>query len=82
MVTYYPTDPTKGFSLMPIVIIATTIGGLGSIGGAFLGGIFCGVIQQATAMLWNSALQDVPLYVLLLVFIAFRPMGFFGQRSE
>lgn len=82
MVTYYPTDPTKGFSLMPIAIIATTIGGLGSIGGAFLGGIFCGIVQQATAMLWNSALQDVPLYILLLVFIAYRPMGFFGQRSE
>ena len=82
LVTYYPTDPTKGFSLMPIAIIATTIGGLGSIGGAFLGGIFCGVIQQMTAMLWNSALQDVPLYVLLLAFIAYRPMGLFGLRSE
>jgi branched-chain amino acid transport system permease protein len=82
MVTYYPTDPTKGFSLMPIAIIATTIGGLGSVGGAFFGGIFCGVIQQMTAMLWNSALQDVPLYILLLLFIAYRPMGLFGQRSE
>jgi branched-chain amino acid transport system permease protein len=82
MVTYYPTDPTKGFSLMPIAIIATTIGGLGSIGGAFLGGIFCGVIQQMTAMLWNSALQDVPLYILLLLFIAYRPLGLFGLRAE
>ncbi len=37
MVTYYPTDPSKGLSLMPIAIIATTIGGLGSIRGSFLG---------------------------------------------
>src|SRR5665213_3470724 len=51
---------------------------LASIGGAVLGGIFCGVIQQMTAMLWNSALQDVPLYILLLAFIAYRPMGLFG----
>jgi len=35
-----------------------------------------------TAMLWNSALQDVPLYILLLLFIAFRPTGFFGSRAE
>jgi branched-subunit amino acid ABC-type transport system permease component len=35
------------------------------------------MIQQVTAMMWNSALQDVPLYVLLLLFIAFRPTGFF-----
>ena len=67
LVTYFPTSPSVGFSLMPIIIIATTIGGLGSIGGTFLGGIFCGIIQQMTAMLWNSALQDVPLYVLLLL---------------
>jgi len=82
LVTYFPTSPSVGFSLMPIIIIATTIGGLGSIGGTFLGGIFCGIIQQVTAMMWNSALQDVPLYLLLLLFIAFRPTGFFGVRSE
>jgi branched-chain amino acid transport system permease protein len=82
MVTYYPTDPSKGLSLMPIAIIATTIGGLGSIRGSFLGGIFCGMVQQLTAMLWNSALQDVPLYVLLLFFIAYRPTGMFGFRTE
>jgi len=82
MVTYYPVDPSKGLTLMPIAIIATTIGGLGSIRGSFLGGIFCGVIQQATALLWNSALQDVPLYVLLLLFIAYRPTGMFGLRTE
>jgi branched-chain amino acid transport system permease protein len=77
LVTYFPTYPSVGFSLMPIIIIATTIGGLGSIGGTFLGGICCGIIQQVTAMLWNSALQDVP-----MLFIAFRPTGFFGLRSE
>jgi branched-chain amino acid transport system permease protein len=82
LVTYFPTQPSAGFMLMPIIIIATTIGGLGSIGGTFLGGICCGVVQQMTAMLWNSALQDLPLYVLLLLFIAYRPTGFFGMRSE
>lgn len=82
MVTYYPTDPSKGLSLMPIAIIATTIGGLGSIRGSFLGGIFCSMVQQLTAMLWNSALQDVPLYVALLFFIAYRPTGMFGLRTE
>jgi branched-chain amino acid transport system permease protein len=82
MVTYFPVQPAVGFALMPIIIIATTIGGLGSVNGAFLGGIFCGVVQQLTALLWSSALQDVPLYLLLLVFIAYKPTGLFGLRSE
>ena len=82
LVTYFPVSPSVGFAVMPIIIIATTIGGLGSIGGTFLGGIFCGVIQQITAMLWNPSLQDVPLYALLLLFIALRPTGLFGSRTE
>ena len=82
LVTYYPVTPVVGFSLMPIIIIATTVGGLGSIGGTFIGGLCCGVIQQITAMLWNPSLQDVPLYALLLLFIALRPTGLFGSRTE
>lgn len=82
LVTYFPVSPSVGLAVMPIIIIATTIGGLGSIGGTFIGGICCGIIQQVTAMLWNSALQDVPLYALLLVFIALRPAGLFGGRTD
>jgi branched-chain amino acid transport system permease protein len=82
LVTYFPVTPVIGFSLMPMIIIACTIGGLGSLGGTFIGGIFCGVVQQITAMMWNSALQDVPLYILLLAFIAWRPTGLFGSRVE
>ena len=71
----YP-DPTG-----PIALIATVVGGLGSVGGAFLGGIACGIVQQLTSVYWTSALQDVPLYLLLLVFFAVRPHGLFGRQT-
>jgi len=66
---------------MPIALIATVLGGLGSIGGAFLGGILCGIVEQVTSLFWNAALQDVPLYMLLLVIMAFLPRGMFGRQS-
>jgi branched-chain amino acid transport system permease protein len=81
LVTYYPVSPVVGFSLMPIALIATVVGGLGSVGGAFLGGIICGVIQQLTSALWTSALQDVPLYLMVLLLFAFRPYGLFGRKE-
>ncbi len=81
LVSYYPVSPHVGFLLMPIALIATVLGGLGSIGGAFVGGIICGVIQQMTSVLWTSALQDVPLYGVLLLLLAFRPYGLFGRVS-
>jgi branched-chain amino acid transport system permease protein len=82
LVTYVPVQPSSGFALMPIILIATVIGGLGSVGGTFLGGIFCGVVQALTGLVWNSAPANIPLYVLLLVFIAFRPAGLLGRRIE
>jgi branched-chain amino acid transport system permease protein len=81
LVTYYPVNPTVGFALMPIALIATVLGGLGSVGGAFAGGLICGVIQQLTSALWTPALQDLPLYGLLLIFLAVRPYGLFGRKA-
>jgi branched-chain amino acid transport system permease protein len=81
LVTYYPVSPVTGFALMPIALIATVVGGLGSVGGAFIGGIACGIVQQLTSAYWTSALQDVPLYLLLLVFFAVRPHGLFGRQA-
>lgn len=81
LVSYYPASPVVGFSLMPVALIATVVGGLGSIGGAFLGGILCGVMEQVTSVLWTPALQDVPLYLLVLFLFAFRPNGLFGASE-
>ena len=82
LVSYYPVNPHVGFALMPIALIATVLGGLGSVGGAFIGGIICGIVQQVTSVLWTSALQDVPLYVILILLLAFRPYGLFGRKSS
>ncbi len=81
LVMYYPVNPLVGAELMPIALIATVLGGLGSVGGAFLGGILCGIVEQLTSVLWNPALQDVPLYILLLVIMALLPQGLFGRQS-
>lgn len=81
LVIYYPVNPSTGMALMPIALIATVIGGLGSIKGAFLGGIICAVVQQLTSAFWSPALQDVPLYFLLLAFLAFFPYGLLGRPA-
>lgn len=81
LIIYYPVSPSTGMALMPIALIATVIGGLGSIKGAFLGGIICAVVQQLTGTFWSPALQDVPLYVLLLAFLALFPFGLLGRKT-
>ena len=46
LVMYYPVNPLVGAELMPIALIASVLGGLGSVGGAFLGGILCAIVVQ------------------------------------
>jgi branched-chain amino acid transport system permease protein len=81
LVTYFPVSPTVGFTLIPIALIAMVLGGVGSVGGTFVGGILAGIVQQMTGLLWNTALQNIPLYILLLLFLGFRPYGLFGRHS-
>jgi len=81
LITNYPVSPHVGFMLMPIALIATVIGGLGSVSGAFVGGLICGILQQITSVVWNPALQDLPLYGLLIIFLTLRPYGLFGRAS-
>ncbi|MBV9811873.1 MAG: branched-chain amino acid ABC transporter permease [Acetobacteraceae bacterium] len=81
LVSYYPVSPVSGFNLMPIALIATVIGGLGSITGAMIGGLLCAIVEQVTSAAWSAALADVPLYILLLVFLAFWPGGLLGRSA-
>jgi branched-chain amino acid transport system permease protein len=81
LVTFYPVNPQIGFSLMPVALIATILGGLGSVGGAFIGGLLCGIIEQTASFFGSAALQDIPLYVLLLLLLAWRPFGLFGRKA-
>lgn len=81
LITYFPVNPHVGFTLMPIALIATVLGGLGSVLGAFIGGLICGIVQQVTSVLWTPALQDLPLYILLIVFLTVRPYGLMGRKS-
>ena len=67
-----------GFGLGLKALIAAVLGGIGSVGGALLGGVAIGVFET----LWSAAMpiegRDVALYAALVAVLIFRPGGFFG----
>jgi branched-subunit amino acid ABC-type transport system permease component len=58
--------------------IAATLGGLGSIGGAMLGGILFGLIETFSAVYLSSAYKDGIGMVLLIFILLFSPTGLVG----
>ena len=64
------------------VFPAVLLGGLESIGGAFVGGIIIGIVEQFGTFL-NSSQQvgtDLAPYVVLMLVLVIRPDGLFGEK--
>jgi branched-chain amino acid transport system permease protein len=62
-------------------LIAALIGGIGSVPGAFLGGLVVGVIEIAWSAYFDITLRDLVVYTFLVVLFLVRPGGLFGLAS-
>jgi len=59
---------------------AAVLGGIGNIPGAMLGGLILGLIEAFGAGYISSEYKDVYAFVILIVFLVFRPGGILGER--
>lgn len=71
--------PTMGLNALFMGIVAMVIGGVDSLPGVFLGGLLLGLAQNLAVWFIGSAWQDAVAYLILLIFLLFRPQGFFGR---
>jgi branched-chain amino acid transport system permease protein len=58
------------------------LGGMGSILGAFWGGLTIGLVQQVSTLFLPYQLQNTAIFVIFLLIIFFRPQGMFGRVWE
>ncbi len=56
------------------------LGGLGSVPGAILGGIFLGVVEVFASYYISSAYRDAFAFIILILVLLLRPQGFFGEK--
>jgi branched-chain amino acid transport system permease protein len=71
---------TVGFTSMLKAFAACIIGGLGSLPGALVGGLFIGVAESLLAGYVSSAYKDVLTFAVLIVVLLFMPQGLFGEK--
>lgn len=75
-------QPTMGFYLLLKGIIAAIIGSMGSIAGAFMGGFLLAAVENGGVFIFGSEWRDTIAFILLLVFLEFRPQGILGKNRE
>ncbi len=63
-------------------LAAAIVGGIGSVPGAFLGGLIVGGTEAGWSALFPIDDRDIAVYALLIVFIALRPYGLLGTRDN
>jgi branched-chain amino acid transport system permease protein len=62
-------------------LIAALLGGIGSVPGAFLGGLVVGLIETAWSAYFDITLRDMVIYTFLVVLFLLRPGGLFGLAT-
>jgi branched-chain amino acid transport system permease protein len=73
-------EPTMGFSLLLKGVIASIIGGIGSIYGAVLGGFFLGFVENFGIWKISGEWKDAIAFAVLIIFLLFRPKGILGKK--
>lgn len=82
LATNYPFHPYIGIDYVIVMYAGVVLGGMGSITGAFWGGMTIGLVQQLSTLVLPTQLQNAAIFVVFLLIIFLRPQGFFGRMVE
>jgi branched-subunit amino acid ABC-type transport system permease component len=70
-----------GLTLGLKALVAAIVGGIGSVGGAFAGGVVIGIAEVAWSATMPIESRDIAIYALLSVMLTLRPGGLLGYRD-
>jgi len=76
-----PFSPSLGLSASVASFNIVIIGGLGSLLGAFVGGLLVSVAESLGAVFLSPSLKELVSFSLLILILLFRPAGLFGKRA-
>jgi branched-subunit amino acid ABC-type transport system permease component len=61
---------------------ASIIGGIGNVAAAVFGGFLLGLAENVGTWFLPSGMRDAISFVILIIFLLFKPQGFFGMRRR
>jgi branched-chain amino acid transport system permease protein len=80
--SFQPLDPFVGLDFIVIMFAAVVLGGLGSVGGAFAGGLIIGIVEAVSQVWTAAALSMVWVFGIFVLILLVRPQGLFGKAER
>jgi len=74
--------PTYGLAFILKAIVASVIGGIGSVSGALLGALILGIAENIGIFYFGSSWQEAVAFGLLTIFLLFRPQGLIAAQKR
>ena len=81
MVLLVDVTPPLGPAYTLLAFVIVIVGGLGSMGGALLGGVLIGVSEALAGLFITPSAKGMFSFGLLILVLLFRPQGLLGRRS-
>ena len=78
--TYY-VNPQVGSGFVLVAFTIVVLGGMGSFGGALLGGLLIGVVESLGGLFLGESLGQIGIFAIFIAVLLFRPQGLFGARG-
>jgi branched-chain amino acid transport system permease protein len=78
--TYY-VNPTAGEAFVLIAFTIVVLGGMGSVLGALISGLFVGVVESLSTIFLGESLGQIGIFLIFIVVLLVRPSGLFGERA-
>lgn len=78
--TYPAVNPTLGSMPGIKAFTAAVFGGIGSIPGAFIGGLLLGILETLAKAYISSQMSDAIVFLVLIIVLLIRPTGLLGKK--
>lgn len=78
--TYY-VNPHVGNAFVLVAFTIVVLGGMGSVTGALVGGLFIGVVESLSGLYLGESLGQIGIFLMFILVLLFRPQGLFGERA-
>ena len=75
----YSVFPTVGSYFALTAFVVVVLGGMGSMTGAFVGGLIIGVVEAFSGFFLAPALNEVVYFLVFILILVFKPSGLMGK---
>jgi branched-chain amino acid transport system permease protein len=75
----YPVFPTSGSYFVLTAFVVVVLGGMGSMAGAFVGGLIIGVVESFSGFFLSSVLKEVVYFLVFIMILVLKPSGLLGK---